>query len=86
MQTHDSTIESAIKEYILAEFLPGETPDALTDTTPLITTSILDSIGTLKAVGFLEQRFGITIAAHETNVDNLNTVADMARFVREKLK
>jgi acyl carrier protein len=81
-----TAIEGPIKEYILAEFLPGEDPAALTDTTPLLTTGILDSIATLKVVAFLEQRFSIPIAAHEANVDHLNTVADMVRLVRQKQK
>jgi acyl carrier protein len=79
-------IETAIKQYILREFLPGEDPAALTDSTQLITTGVLDSIATLKAVAFLEERFGISIAAHEADVDHLNTIADMARFVRQKKK
>ncbi len=84
MSADNHTIESAIKEYLLTEFLPGEDPAALTDTTPLVTSGILDSIGTLKAVSFLEERFHITIAAHETDVEHMNSVADMARLVRSK--
>ncbi len=77
-------IEATVKEYILNEFLQGEDPVALTDTTPLITTGVLDSIATLKLVTFLEERFRITIEAHEAAVENLNTVADMTRLVRSK--
>jgi acyl carrier protein len=80
----EQAIEPVIREYILAEFLPGEDPAALTDTTPLITTGILDSIATLKAVAFLEERFQISIAAHEANVEHFNTVTDIARLVRAK--
>jgi acyl carrier protein len=80
-----TAIEGAIREFILAEFLPGEEPEALTDSTALVTTGILDSIATLKVVAFLEERFKVTIAAHEMDVDHMNTVADMARLVRSKL-
>ena len=84
--TDDTTaIEGPIKEFILAEFLPGEDPSALTDSTPLITSGIIDSIATLKLVAFLEERFHVTVQAHETDVEHLNTVADMARLVRSKL-
>jgi acyl carrier protein len=75
---------NAIKAYILQEFLPGENPSALTDTTPLITGGILDSLSTLKLVAFLEQRFQIQLQAHETMVDYLNTVADIAQLVQSK--
>lgn len=73
-----------IRGYILQEFLPGEDPAALTDTTPLITGGILDSLATLKLVVFLEERFQIKIQAHETMVDYLNTVSDIAQLVDSK--
>lgn len=77
-------IESAVKTFVLNEFLPGEDPSALTDSTPLITTGILDSIAVLKLVTFLESHFGITLEAHETDAERLNTVADITRLVVAK--
>jgi acyl carrier protein len=85
MHNEKTAIEAAIQKFILAEFLPGEDPAALTDSTPLVTSGVLDSIATLKVVAFLEERFKVTIAAHEADVDHMNTVADMARLVRSKL-
>ena len=41
-------IKQTVKAYILKEFLPGENPAELVDSTPLITGGILDSIATLK--------------------------------------
>ncbi len=78
-------IQEAIKSYILEAFLPGESPSALTDSTPLVTGGILDSLAILKLVVFLEERFGIRVEAHETMVDYLNTIADIAQLVRSKL-
>src|SRR4030066_1887447 len=74
-------IEKAIKDYILNEFLPGENPQELTETTPLITGGILDSLATVKLVVFLEERFQVQIQAHETMVDYLNTISDIAQLV-----
>jgi acyl carrier protein len=80
----DQELKAKIKTYILSEFLPGEDPAALTDSTELVTTGILDSIAVLKAVSFLEKEFGITIEPHEAVVENLNTVSDLARLVTSK--
>lgn len=79
-------IKDTIRGYILEEFLPGENPAELTDTTPLITGGILDSLATIKLVVFLEERYQIQIQAHETMVDYLNTVDDIAQLVQSKLK
>ena len=77
--------KDVIKRYILEEFLPGENPAALTDSTPLITGGILDSLATIKLVAFLEQQFKIQIQAHETMVDYLDTIADIAQLVSSKI-
>jgi acyl carrier protein len=75
----------AIRQYILDEFLPGESPELLTDNTPLVTGGILDSIATMKLVLFLEEQFGITLHAHEMTVEHINTVTDLVNLVRSKL-
>ena len=80
----EQDIKERVKNFILKEYLPGEDPAALTDTTPLMTTGILDSIAVLKVVNFLESEFGITIEPHEAVVENLNTLLDMAQLVSSK--
>ncbi|MGH7618611.1 MAG: acyl carrier protein [Gemmatimonadaceae bacterium] len=77
-------IRSDVREYILDKFLPGEDPEALTDSTPLVTTAILDSLATVQLVSFLEERYGIRIAAHEASVDNLNTIDLIVALVESK--
>jgi acyl carrier protein len=77
-------IRKAVSEYILTHFLPGEDPSELTDATPLITGGVLDSIATLKLVVFLEDRFGITVDAHEAGVENLDSVGQIAALVARK--
>ena len=46
---NEQDIKERVKTFILNEYLPGEDPAALTDTTPLMTTGILDSIAVLKS-------------------------------------
>ncbi len=77
-------VSGAVKAYILEQFLPGEDPAALQETTPLITNGILDSLATLQLVAFLEETFGIVVEAHETGIDNLNTIRDITALVRSK--
>jgi acyl carrier protein len=77
-------IADNVKEFILREFLPGEDPAALTDSTPLIAGGILDSLATLKLVAFLEEQFKVTLAPHETDEEHLGTIADIVRLVQSK--
>jgi acyl carrier protein len=77
-------VKQIVKQYVLQEFLPGEDPANLTDSVHLIRDGILDSLATLKLVAFLEERFEITLAAHEANPANLDSLADIAALVERK--
>ena len=79
-----SAIEREIQEYILREFLPGEKPENLTESTPLISGGVLDSIGMLKLVKHLEDNYQLEVEAHEVDVENFDTIALIANFVRAK--
>lgn len=77
-------VGSTAKQFILDQFLPGEDPGELTETTPLITGGILDSLATMKLVTFLEERYGITMQAHEVDPEHLDTIALIVQLVRSK--
>jgi len=77
-------VKEAVKEFILAEFLPGEDPDELTESTPLISGGILDSIATMKVVLFIEERFNVVFAAHEVDRENFDSIANIVRLVSAK--
>lgn len=81
----NSAVKADVKDFVMREFLPDEDPAELQETTPLITTGILDSIATLRLVTFLEKQYSITVAAHEADVEHLNTLDDIAALVRTKL-
>ena len=78
-------ISEAIRDYILAEFLPGEDPSALQESVRLISDGILDSIAAVKLVVYLENRFNIKIEQNEVNVNNLDTIDSTMRLVVSKL-
>ena len=82
----EEEIRQAVREFILQEFLPGESPDALDDDTELISGGILDSIASVKLIVFLEERFGVQIDPHEMNADYLNSVPDIASLVAARQK
>ncbi|MGH7492061.1 MAG: acyl carrier protein [bacterium] len=77
-------LKNNVKSFILQEFLPGENPEALTESTPLISGGILDSISTLKLVMHLEQQYHVKIQSREVNARYMDTIADIAKLVQEK--
>lgn len=76
----------AVKDYILEEFLPGESPDELTEDLPLISGGILDSIATLKLVLHFEEQYGIVLEAHEADKEHLDTIRSIASLLASKAR
>jgi acyl carrier protein len=75
-----------IKDFIMAQFLPGEDPAELTEQTPLISGGILDSIATLQLVMFLEESYKVGFEAHEVDKDNLDTIDLIVRLLATKTR
>lgn len=77
-------IKATVKAYVLDNFLPGEDPDEMTDTTSLVTGGILDSLATVKLVNFLEERYGVEFAPHEMSAECLDTLDIIAQTMASK--
>jgi acyl carrier protein len=52
---------------------------------PLIANQLLDSLGILQVVSFLESEFGISVEDDELVVDNFGSISSMVRLVDSKL-
>jgi len=79
-------IKKAVREYLVEQILPGEDPSALTDDRALITGGLMDSITSVSLITFLEETYDVSFEAHEIGIDYLDSVADIARTVAEKMK
>ena len=77
-------VKQKIKDFIMAQFLPGEDPSELTDDTPLISGGILDSIATLQLVMFIEESYRVSFEPHEVDKENLDSLNLMAKLLQSK--
>lgn len=77
-------IKEEIRQYILTEFLPGEKPANLRDDTALRTSGIIDSVGLLRMIDYIEERYKIQVEAHEAGVENFDRIEDIAAFIQRK--
>ena len=78
-------IETEIREFVAAQYLPDASAEAITDTMPLITSGIIDSIGMLGLVDFIENHYAIEFMPREIDVHALDTVERIASLIRAKL-
>lgn len=78
------TVQDRLKTYIIDELrFPGGASD-LTGDLPLLDREILDSMGILQVVTFLEDEYGIEIDDEELVAENFATIDHIARLVDSK--
>ncbi len=80
-----SEIATAVREYLETNLLYMRPGFSLGDTTRLLEERVVDSIGVMEVIAFLEDRFAIAIRDDEVTEANLGSIAAMARFVATKL-
>lgn len=77
-------MESAITEFISKELVSDPAVLPLAPDTSLVESGVLDSLGMLKLVMFLEQRFGIQVDPSEVVPDHFDTVTAICSYVRAR--
>jgi len=75
----------AVARRYLGEFIPAKKVEVLTDSTPLVTGGILDSITLVELAASLEDHYGIKFQNFEMSVDYFDTLADIAGVVQAKI-
>jgi len=74
-------IKTNIRNFIVDNFLFGDTSQVIEDATSLIDNGYVDSTGVLELVMFLEQTFGIKVADSEIVPANLDSIGAIAAYV-----
>ena len=66
------------------ERYPRARKDGLTDRSPLLESGLIDSLGILDLVGFLEEQFAIHVTDEELVPENFQNIGQLAVFVSQK--
>ncbi|MBF0679019.1 MAG: acyl carrier protein [Devosia sp.] len=77
-------IKANIRDFIVENFLFGDTSQPIEDTTSLIDNGYVDSTGVLELVFHIEQSFGIKVADSEIIPANLDSVGAIAAYIEKK--
>jgi acyl carrier protein len=77
-------IHEKLRTFILTDVWLDGSPEDLTDDTPLIERKIVDSLGLLHLVSFIEDEFGVQVADEELVPDHFGTIARISRLVEAK--
>jgi acyl carrier protein len=77
-------IADRVRNFIVENFLFGDTNFDLGNEISLIENGIIDSTGVLELVAFIEDEFGVVFADADIVPANLDTIERIAAFVVER--
>ena len=74
-----------IKPFVLKNYLFSDDDSLLDDDSPLISGGIIDSTGILELIEFIEESYGIRIAAEEMIPANFQSIAAISTFLGRRV-
>ena len=74
----------SIEQFILDDLLHDEGRKSIGLDEPLVSSGVIDSLGMLKLIGFLEQDLGLTIGDGEVAPENFETLRKILQFIERK--
>jgi acyl carrier protein len=75
-------VEAAINDYISRELVQDSSLLPLGNATSLLETGILDSLSLLRLVGFIRERFGITVNDVDLVPEHFDSVDAICAYLR----
>jgi acyl carrier protein len=76
-------VKEKIKNFIVENFLFGER--GLKDDEPLFESGIIDSLGLIKLIAFIEKNFNVSIDISEIMIENFNTLNDIMEVLKSRV-
>jgi len=80
-----SEISDRIRDFVSSELMFEDSSAALSDDTPLLS-GVIDSLGLMQLISFIEEEFDVAIDDAEVTASNFRTVGDIQRLIEQKVQ
>ena len=77
-------VRAAVRRFIVDTLLHGEDTPDLTDDLELRPAGVLDSLGLVRLVSFVEREFSFDVEPAEAGLDNFGSIERIVAFVRRR--
>ena len=74
-----------IRKFISSDLVTGENGRNIQDDDSLITSGVIDSMGIISLLGFVEDKFSIEISSDELLPENFETLSTITDLVTRKM-
>ena len=78
--------KTQLRNYIVENFLFGDTDTEFTDSDSFMDKGIIDSTGILEVITFIEENYDIKIEDDEILPENLDSIDNLTNFISRKVK
>lgn len=85
MANDKNTIEQDLRQFLADNFILESGGDALGVDESLTQAGVLDSMGVLELIMFIEERFGVSVPDEDTLPENLDSVGRLVEYVSRRL-
>ena len=82
--TSNAEYETRIRQFLSHDVLFSDGEFPYDNDTSLLGEGIVDSMGVVEVVMFVQTEFGITVDPHEITRDNFDSVNKLAHYIRGK--
>ncbi len=76
--------ELKLRTYILENYLFSDDPDELDNADSFLDNGIIDSMGILELIHFLEEEFAIKVKTEEMIPENLDSIDNLITFLQSR--
>jgi acyl carrier protein len=80
----DAAISHSTRQFILNHF-PSSRRRALDDSSALLESGVIDSLGVLDLVAFIEAEFKVTVDDEDLTPENFQNIGRITAFIQKKL-
>lgn len=78
-------IKEIVKSFIVSTMIMGEKGANLDDTFSLIENGVLDSLGIMKLIQFIEEKFSLSIDDEDILPENFENIESISRFINRSI-
>jgi acyl carrier protein len=75
-------LKQKLKEFILRELLNGQELDQIADDQDLLISGLIDSLGVVRMITFIEQTMEVDIPPEDVTLENFQTVENIANYLQ----
>lgn len=77
-------MKEQLKKFIINSFMYGK--GSISDNEPLFETGIIDSLGFIKLLSFVQDKLNVPIDMSEVTMEKFRTIDDMVKTIESKMQ